>query len=141
MNSHNDDHHIYPNFPPLTTDNKNLASWQPGASVNQNIRNAQGITSNWEYRKYLTENADKIIEYNQLEACSQSTICNTRLSGSESVPNNPYLYQNCQDTNKPYGYENSNLKEDYLLGYQQQCNMTTSTVTADQLMRSNSYTK
>tara|TARA_R110002072_G_scaffold257138_1_gene415903 strand:- start:8 stop:181 length:174 start_codon:yes stop_codon:yes gene_type:complete len=50
-------------------DGRNFATWQSGATINDNIRKQSGITQNWQYRKYLTDNADKIIKENQMGAC------------------------------------------------------------------------
>ena len=48
---------IYFGFPPIMTDGRNYAQWQPGAVVNKTLREENGIKSNWQYRKYLQENA------------------------------------------------------------------------------------
>ena len=59
---------IHFGFPPIMTDGRNYAQWQPGAVVNKTLRKEAGIKSNWQYRKYLQENADQIIEYDQRQA-------------------------------------------------------------------------
>jgi hypothetical protein len=63
---------VYPTFPPLMSDGRELKSfWQPEAATNNILLKREGIKSNWEYRKYLQANAvnlmkqDFTISYNQ----------------------------------------------------------------------------
>ena len=59
----------YPSFPPFTQDGREVASsWQPEAEVNRAIIRSSGITSNWEYRRFLTANGKLISEINFNEA-------------------------------------------------------------------------
>jgi len=63
----------YANFPPLMSDGRAIiGSWQPESLENQNIIEKNNIKSNWEYRKYLTENSKEIMEYNFREACNDA---------------------------------------------------------------------
>ena len=63
----------YPEFPPLMSDGRAItASWQPEASVNQDLIEHNGIKSNWEYRKYLTHNAKEVMEYNFRESSNDT---------------------------------------------------------------------
>ena len=59
---------IHFDFPPIMKDGRNFANWQPGAVISEQIRKDNNITSNYDYRKYMIENADNIIKLNQLEA-------------------------------------------------------------------------
>ena len=61
---------IHFDFPPIMQDGRNYSSWQPEAVVNDNIRKQENIKSNWEYRKFLTNNALQIMKYNNQEACN-----------------------------------------------------------------------
>ena len=126
---------IHFDFPPIMTDGRNYATWQPGAVINENIRRKENIKSNWQYRKYLTENADSIIKYNQLEACGQSCSCPAKYGNEQKMSNTPYLYKSCTDKAQPFGYENSNLKNLYLSEYQLQCRMVTPVLTQEQLLK------
>ena len=83
---------IHFNFPPIMADGRNFASWQPGAVVNEKIRQESGIKSNWQYRKYLMENADQIIKYNQLGACDESSGGVVNYGGEEKLIGTPILY-------------------------------------------------
>jgi hypothetical protein len=60
---------LYPGFPPKMSDGRALvASWQPEAVINHNLVKTVGVESNWQYRKYLTKNANEIMKYNTNEA-------------------------------------------------------------------------
>lgn len=134
-NCNSGSNNIHFDFPPIMSDGRNYADWQPGATINNNIRKSAGITSNWQYRKYLTENADKIIETNQLEACDQCCSCPARYGDNVDMSNTPYLYKSCADKGQPYGYENSDLKTSYLSEYQLQCRMNTPVLTQAELLQ------
>ena len=130
---------IHFNFPPIMADGRNFASWQPGAVVNEKIRQESGIKSNWQYRKYLMENADQIIKYNQLGACEQSSGGVVNYGGEEKLNGSPFLYnsylENSQtQAGQPFGYENSDLKNIYLTRQQLQERMVTPVITQEQLI-------
>jgi len=126
---------IHFDFPPIMADGRNYASWQPGAAINAKIRKEEGIKTNWQYRAYLTQNADDIIKHNQLSACNQCCTCPARYGGKQPTTNTPYLYKSCTENTQPYGYENSDLKKEYLSRYQLQCRMVTPVVSQEQLLR------
>jgi hypothetical protein len=51
--------------PKVILDGKELPPyWQPQASVNNKLLEKEGINANWKYRKFMTENALKIMKYN-----------------------------------------------------------------------------
>lgn len=61
----------YEHFPPLMADGRAvIASWTPDSYVDEAIQSANGIRSNWQYRKYLNNNAQEIMQRNLEEACS-----------------------------------------------------------------------
>ena len=142
---------IHFDFPPIMDDGRNYASWQPGAVINERIRQKEGIKTNWQYRKYLTENADSIIKQNQLAACNECCSCPARYTNQPShsptavdrtqermhklsdAP--PFLYKSCMERSQPYGYENSDLKNTYLSEYQLQSRMVTPIITQAQLVQ------
>ena len=125
---------IHFNFPPIMADGRNFASWQPGAVVNEKIRQESGIKSNWQYRKYLMENADQIIKYNQLGACEQSSGGLVNYGGEEKLNGSPFLYNSNLENSQPFGYENSDLKSSYLSRQQLQERMVTPVITQEQIL-------
>ena len=131
---------IHFDFPPIMADGRNFANWQPGAVINEKIRENAGITSNWQYRKYLVENTDKIIKNNQVAACDECCSIPTMNQMGQQQQNTPYLYQSCSDNSQPFGYENSDLKNLYISGYQLQSRMVTPVITQEQLLQ-NSFAR
>ena len=125
---------IHFDFPPIMADGRNFANWQPGAVINEKIRENAGITSNWQYRKYLMENADQIIKYNQLGACEQSSGGVVNYGGEEKLNGSPFLYNSYLENSQPFGYENSDLKNSYLTRQPLQERMVTPVITQEQLL-------
>ena len=68
---------IHFDFPPLMSDGRNFATWIPACKINEDIQHANDITTNYEYRQYLTKNADKTLKATDLKrfyGCCPSTI-------------------------------------------------------------------
>ena len=125
---------IHFDFQPIMADGRNFAKWQPGSVINQQLREENNIKSNWQYRQYLTENANSIIKANQLEACDECCYC-PALRAGEPISNTPFLYKSCMDKSQPYGYEDSDLKNVYLTSYQLQARMIAPSITQEQLLQ------
>ena len=128
---------IHFDFPPIMADGRNYATYQPGSKISADIRHQAGITSNWQYRKYMIENADAIIKTNQLEACDQCCSCPARLNvgPNKEEKNSPFLYKSCVESTQPYGYENSDMKNMYVSKYQLECRRFTPVITQAQLLQ------
>lgn len=63
---------VYPNFPAKMQGGRELKNtFQPESQQNQVILSRENITSNWEYRKFLTENAVQIMKENFVIANNQ----------------------------------------------------------------------
>ena len=104
---------IFYSAPPLMSDGRNFASWVPGREIDQDIKKKMNITNNNSYRQFLINNADMIVKFNQLQSCNNCACC-PYFNNNKQTPNNPYLFNSCLDNNKPFGYENSDLKNLYL---------------------------
>lgn len=128
---------VHFNFPPIMSDGRNYASWQPGAKKNEIIREKQGIINNFEYRKYLIANADKIIKGNQLEACDGCSANASTYGGVEKMMSAPFLYGSDHDKVNPHGYETSDLKKTYLTRHQLQSRQVTPVISQEQLLFQN----
>jgi len=62
---------VHPTLPPRMNDGRSLiASHQPESILNETILQNSNVKSNWEYRKYLTENSQKIVQDNFRESCN-----------------------------------------------------------------------
>jgi hypothetical protein len=118
------------------SDGRNYATWQPGSKVSDDIKKEVGIKSNWQYRKYMVENADAIMKYNQLQACDECCGCTAQYGSEEKTANQPFLFKSCNDLRQPFGYESSDLKKIYLDKYNLQNRMVTPVLTQEQLLRS-----
>jgi hypothetical protein len=89
--------------------------WQPDAAVNQKIQSESNITSNWKYRQYMQKNANHIMKYNTMESIYSSGNNPYTINNTEPVNKTPYLYTSIQNTSSPaYGFNNSDLKQDYM---------------------------
>jgi hypothetical protein len=126
---------IHFDFPPIMADGRNFATWQPGNVISEKIREEANIKTNWNYRKYLIANADQIIKHNQLSACDDCCSCPAKYGDGQPISNSPFLYKSCSDDTKPFGYENSDLKNMYLSSFELQARMVTPVFTQAQLLQ------
>lgn len=109
---------LYSKFPPIMADGRSaISSWQPESAVNNQLLKNNNIKSNWEYRKYLTQHSQQIMEYNFRETCNDCGYFIPPLdvgSNEKSHKKMPYTYSSFTDTSKPDGYQDSDLKQMYL---------------------------
>ena len=139
---------IYPGFPPLMSDGRALiAAWQPEAIENNRLLKESGVTSNWEYRKYLTHNAPSIVQKNFSEAandCGYSDLGVKRGNTSAYLPifaglpktfSPPAHYKTYTDTEMQYGKFNSDLKANYLSREQLAARIATPVISQDELLK------
>ena len=111
----NSENNYYKDMPPLMSDGRNYSSWQPEAVINTKIQNQEGIKSNWEYRKYLQNNAQNIMKFNYMDSVNASGNNPKTYVNNHPSPNTPFMFQSTYDTRTPnYGYNNSDLKNNYL---------------------------
>jgi hypothetical protein len=96
-------------------DGRNYSSWQPDAVINERIQVKKRIQTNWQYRQFLQNNGQQIMNYNSQEACYTVGLdphYNTDKTPSSNVP---YTFKGTFDTSQPgFGYCNSDLKNPYL---------------------------
>jgi len=107
-------------MPALMSDDREHRSWYPEALVDYNIKKTTNITSNWEYRKYLTSNASQLMNINSRNAVMQNPVETASQSTSTGTP---YLYHSSGDmTQVRPGVFGSDLKATYLTRVQLQAN-------------------
>ena len=100
--------------PPIMNDGRNFANWQPEAVINNKIQQKEGIQSNWDYRNFLQNNASQIMKHNYLEAVHSSGNIPPNYV-HKNLSNTPFVFSSIHDETKPnYGYNNSDLKSNYL---------------------------
>ena len=124
----------YDNFPPLMSDGRALvASWQPEALANKQLIEENGIASNWQYRRYLTENAKSIMKTNFRE--SANDVGYIKLDEKpESSSGGPFSFKSFLDDSKPVGYKTSDLKNLYLSREQLNSRKVSPAITQEQLL-------
>ena len=131
---------IHFNFPPIMTDGRNYATWQPGAVVDEIIRQKNNITNNSQYRQYLTNNAKEVMQANLIAACDQcgfnlELISNyNENNGGNQNNRTPFLFSSPWDQSQPFGYESSDLKNMYLSRYELQSRMMAPSLTQEQYL-------
>ena len=131
----------YPQFPPLMSDGRSVtASWQPESSINADLIESNGITSNWQYRKFLTHNAQQIMEYNFRESSNDvgyykrpAYLPSMQSNSVSDLYTSPYSYKSVLDRAKPFGHSNSDLKELYLTREQLNARKISPVITQEQL--------
>lgn len=105
----------YNNMPPMMSDGRSYASWQPEAVINDSIRKQEGIQTNWQYRQFLQNNAANIMKFNYLDAVNASGNNPNTYVNTQPSSNVPFVFTSTHDQSKPtYGYNNSDLKQFYL---------------------------
>lgn len=98
--------------------------WQPDNNTNRKIQVDTGITSNWNYRQYMQQNAKEIMKYNTMQSINSSGNNPYTILNTNPVGNTPYLYRSVHDTSSPaFGFRNSDLKQDYMIKEQMKSKM------------------
>jgi hypothetical protein len=118
------------------TDGRNFSGWQPGNAVNESIRRAENIKTNWDYRRYLTTNADQIMNINSIDAVNMSDhgLFEVSAYAQEKQRNVPFMYSSVMDTREPFGYAPSDLKDIYLSREELQSRMVAPEITQEQIL-------
>jgi hypothetical protein len=117
-------------------DGRNFSGWQPGNAVNESIRRSENIKTNWDYRRYLTLNADQIMNLNRIDAVNISGHGSFDVNGYEqdNHRNVPFMYSSVMDTREPFGYTQSDLKDTYLSREALQSRMVAPEITQEQVL-------
>lgn len=103
----------YPIFPPLMADGRSvISSWDTESVLNSQIRKNNDIHTNWDYRQYLTKNANKLMEYNFNETANDTG--HIFLPESKNNSNSPLLYGSIYEKSASTDMNNSDLKNIYL---------------------------
>jgi hypothetical protein len=112
-------HNLYKDVPPFMNDGRVLvASWQQESVTNNNLLKATGMHSNWEFRRYLTQNAKSIIQKDQAESLNDIGYIARYSTAPEQANTVPYYYKSYLDNTQPFGYQSSDLKQLYLTAEQ-----------------------
>ena len=105
---------LYPGFPPHMADGRSLiASYQPEAVLNTTLIQQNHIQSNWQYRRFLTQNANDIMQQNFREACNDMGY-QERLTPTERGDWGPITGSGPSNNNNKAPPSVSDLKQLYL---------------------------
>jgi len=105
---------IHFNSPPIMADGRNFATWVPACAVNETIQKKNNLTTNYAYRQYLINNAEKLMKYNSTSACDQCSSCLGQFNRDPITSTEKHVFISHSDKDTPYGYEDSDLKKLYL---------------------------
>ena len=84
----------------------------PMQKKNEEIRQQNNIKTNWDYRNYLVQNAKTIMAHNKYNSCLSSGITSDITMNTSNKP--PHLFKSTLDTERPFGYQTSDLKETFI---------------------------
>lgn len=100
---------------PIMNDGRVFSTWQPESIINSRIQQQEGINSNWDYRRYLQNNAQQIMKYNYINSTIDSGNNPKTYMNNQTSSNSPFIFQSTHDSSRPnYGYNISDLKNNYL---------------------------
>jgi hypothetical protein len=131
----------YEHFPPKMSDGRSvMASWQPGAVVNEVLLQQNGIQSNWQYRKFLTQNSESI-KANLFRDALNDVGYSIRNENPqiEQVFQTPKVYGSFQEPITHRQSESSDLKDIYLTREQLQSKQVVPSMTQDELVKMRGY--
>ena len=133
----------YDGFPPLMSDGRSVtATWQPESSINADLIQSNDIQSNWQYRRYLTQNAKEVMQYNFRESSNDIgyykrplDVLDIQSNLVSDINNKPYTFNSVLDNTKPLGYVSSDLKDTYLTREQLNSRKISPVITQEQLLK------
>lgn len=127
---------LYAGIPPKMDDARSLvAAWQPEAVINHQLVESVGVQSNWQYRKYLTKNADEIMQYNRNEAYNDIGYYKRFTEAPIQESKGPHLYSSLMDATEVRGVDNSDLKQLYLSREQLESRKISPSITQEELLK------
>jgi|TARA_R110002020_G_scaffold448193_11_gene660889 hypothetical protein len=125
---------IYSDFPAMMSDGRVHTEHDTSCDINNELQKSVGIKNNYDYRQYLINNGLDIISQN-----TESSQENSNVKLFADIANtSKYLFKSMTDTKKPFGYEESDLKNLYLSRKQLNSKMTAPFVTQEELLKQRS---
>jgi len=125
---------IYSDFPAMMSDGRVHTEHDTSCDINNELQKSVGIKNNYDYRQYLINNGLDIISQN-----TESSQENSNVKLFADIANtSKYLFKSMTDTKKPFGYEESDLKNLYLSRKQLNSKMTALFVTQEELLKQRS---
>jgi len=123
---------IHPNFPAMMDEGNLYTDWDSACKMNNDIKKSAGLNNNYNYRQWLINNANQVMQTNQASALGQSCVYNAPTTQQQT---GKYIFSGCSDKSQPIGYENSDLKSLYLSKTDLQNRLNTPVLTQEQLLQ------
>ena len=123
---------IHPNFPAMMNDGNIYTDWDSSCTMNNNLKNSAGLNNNYNYRQWLINNANQVMQTNNAYAIGQSCVYKPPTTQQNT---GKYIFSSCSDKTQPVGYENSDLKSLYLSKNELQNRINTPVLTQEQLLK------
>ena len=118
----------------LMSDGKHFTLYNPACDVNKKIQEKNGMKNNYEYRQFMINNGISLMNKNNMSVCNEGSECVLN-SVSKNKSFGKYLYKSAQDMTKPYGFQQSDLKNIYLELQELNITYETPIVTKDDLLK------
>ena len=99
---------IHFNIPASMNDGRLFSNYEAACKTNNQLKKNLGITNNYQYRQWLINNSSSVAKHNKKLACNESSQC--IVEAAQAPSHQKYLFKNCADNSRPYGYEESDLK-------------------------------
>ena len=98
--------------PIIMEDARFVSNYVPNALFEKKIQNANQISSNEEYRRFLTNNGNTIMNYNKQKALQQNVDIEFNVVSDKN--HGPFVFNDIHSTANPRGYETNQTKQLYL---------------------------
>ena len=128
----------YDGFPPLMADGRSIqASWQPEAVLNEAILRKNGIRSNWEYRRFLTQNAKEIMRMDMTESANDVGYYKRYIDINTEDNYPKSLNQPSENFARTPGYidRSTDLKQAYMTREQLEAQMISPVITQEEMLK------
>lgn len=99
-------------FPGILSDGRLFTDYNTDSKMNENLKRTNNIKNNSDYRRFLVQNTNTIMNYNFNNMIMENRTPNP--TGNTPVYGSPYLFKGTDDMTIPYGYETSYPKMIYL---------------------------
>jgi hypothetical protein len=99
------------NHPGILSDGRMFTNYIPNSMLNETIKKKNNIQNNEEYRKFLVNNTESIMRNNYEQYSNENK---TEYRHEQAIHGPPHLYMSVQEDTKPFGYEDSSVKQTFL---------------------------
>jgi hypothetical protein len=114
------------------SDGRFYTNFDPSCKANNELRDSLGIKNNYQYRQWLINNGNSVARQNRKAACNECSQCVEE--AAQVPPQQKYLFKDCADDSRPYGYEGSDLKNLYFSRRALQSKLKAPIMTQEQLL-------